>query len=61
MRAPDEIYWGLPVWRYGPYEIVGDTDQLQFVVMRGSVVAGVFTSLEDAERFLRGKRKGGTR
>lgn len=52
MRRPDEIHWGLAVWKYGDYEVIADLPQLQFVVMRGSVVAAVCFSLAEAERFI---------
>jgi hypothetical protein len=52
VRAPDEVHWGLPVWRYGDYEVIADLPQLQFVVMRGSVLCKVCFSLAEAERFI---------
>lgn len=57
LPAPDEEFWGLPAWKRGPYEIVGDEGRLQFVVMRGPVVVKVFTDFFEAARFVRSKRR----
>lgn len=56
---PDADAWGLPVWVRGPYEIVGDEGWDQFVVMRGAKVEQVFVSFEEADLFVKARRKEG--